>query len=50
MSRYLRFQSKPAGSVCLAALRRLDLGEVVAALIVAIGLIPFASAGLWPSP
>lgn len=28
----------------------LDVGEVVAVLIVMIGLISFASAGLWPPP
>jgi len=50
MSRHLRFLSKRASSFCPAALRQLDFGEVVAVLIVAIGLVPFASAGLWPSP
>ena len=29
---------------------QLDFGEVVAVLIVLIGLVPFASAGLWTSP
>jgi hypothetical protein len=28
----------------------LDFGDIVAVLIVVIGLIPFASAGLWQSP
>jgi len=28
----------------------LDVGEVAAVLIVIIGLISFASAGLWPPP
>jgi hypothetical protein len=50
MSRHLRFLSKRASSLCPAALRRLDFGEVVAVLIIAIGVIPFASAGLWASP
>jgi hypothetical protein len=50
MSRRLRFLSKRASSLYPAALRQLDFGEVVAVLIIAIGVIPFASAGLWASP
>jgi hypothetical protein len=39
-----RFDSLPLWS------RPRHFGEVVAALIIAIGLVPFASAGLWMAP
>jgi hypothetical protein len=50
MSRHLQHLSNWATSLCPPVLRQLDFGEVVAMLIIAIGLVPFASAGLWVAP
>jgi hypothetical protein len=50
MSQRLRYLSDWAASLCPPVLRQLDFGEVVAALIIAIGLVPFATAGLWLTP
>jgi len=50
MSRRLHDLSSWAAARCPPSLRELDVGEVVAALITAIGLVPFVSAGLWLAP
>jgi hypothetical protein len=50
MSQRLEDLSSWAASRCPPLLRELDFGEVVAALIIAIWLVPFASAGLWIAP
>ena len=50
MSQRLQYLSDWAVSLFPPVLRQLDFGEVVAALIIVIGLIPFASAGLWLAP
>ena len=50
MSQRLEDLSSWTASHCPPSLRELDFGEVVAALIIAIGLVPFASAGLWIAP
>jgi hypothetical protein len=50
MSQRLKHLSNWATSLCPLVLRQLEFGEIVAALIIAIALIPFASAGLWLAP
>jgi len=50
MSQHLQPLSNWAASLCPPVLRQLDFGEVVAVLIIAIALVPFASAGLWVTP